>query len=413
MESWMHKKTLVAGSSVAGFIFPQTPTYESIVVSVVPEKMKPSLTESKSKTKSKESINDLILKYVSKKMVETYQTCRIQKKQVAWTWPIIEMYMTQFINQFYDEASTSTPKPPATKKTKKEMAFKIRVSSSAPRGAKTVSVEGANEIQASGANENSNEMYVVISFPITDEILQTMYRYLLDYAQVKQVLKVVRHEGTKFKESILRNVLEQHERQNAGSEARQQGVQSQRQNAGSEARQQGANSSDIETPKLVQSSKKIPPLATTEPHPAVTRSAPPMSELQVPRLIEALSRPLKYSEAIAIQPQNKNCGASFMSEAVEVKFEAKLKPAYTSTRVPKETYLSTVRVKHMRANTEFESMLVMPIVKSIKDHPFYLFLHRELQQCREQMYRSSHPDAPLVRPNLTVGIKRKTMSCES
>lgn len=319
--SWSRQQSI----SVLGFIFPQTTTHESTVVTVTMDNKRSTPKE------VKEVMNDTILKHVAAKLIETYHTCRTQKKDVAWTWPVIEMY----IHQYYQELKTTEMK---AKPEQEQKSMKIRISVAAPRGAKTTSVE-----------EPKNNAYVVVSFPITDPLLQQLYNYLLDYNQVNESLKVVRHENVKLKESILRNVTEQHQRQ-------------------------------LKQPQPPQEQQTL----NNKPKPGLPD--------------------IKYSESIALKPKNES---TTTAEAREIKFDVHVKSMYSTTRITKDTYLSTLRVKHVRAKTEFESMLTIPIVKSISSHPFYLFLHNELQQCRQQIYQSTHPDVPLTRANLRVGLKRK------
>ncbi len=375
--TWLstHSDQIPETDDLLGFIFPQTATHESIVVSRV---LATPVIRRKSTI---ELINDTNLKYVTKRTVETYQTCQAQKKVVAWTWPVIEMY----IEQFYREMKETTKAPSPPKEDPSGASPKIRISSSAPRGVRTTSVEKLNVPYPA---------YVVVSFPIQDTILARMYNCLLDHGEIKEVLKVMRHENIKFKESILRNVTEQHQRQ-----------------------QTPLKVAPSLTPKTSSTpaapAPLVPSVPSTPPPPSV--SAPLIPQTPPPKQPPRVGLPdvgasllprsglpeLRYSECIAIQPKNKEVAP------VEVKFEIKAKPAYSNTRITKENYLSAIRVKHMRANTEFESMLVMPMNRSITSHPFYLFLHNELQQCREQTYRSANPNAPLTRPNLRVGFKRK------
>lgn len=331
-------------ADVMGFIFPQTPTHRPIVVSVIGPS---SSATPKPKPPPKELMTDKILQFVSKKVVDTFQQCRSTKKDVAWTWPVIEMYINEYYREKKEEPATPTVPPKKEALTTRQ---KIRISASTPRHSKTSSVD-----------QPQPNTYIVVSFPIGDTVLHKMYNLLMDLREVKEFLKVMQHEHTKFEESILRNVTQQHQRQ------------------------QIVPSPTLQSPSVSSSSSR--PVQSTKP-------------------------PLKYSESIFIErPSSKSTDVKTpKATPIEVEFKANDKRVYTTTRITKDNYLNTLRVKHMRANTEFEPMLTIPVDKSITSHPFYLFLRHELLQCREQTYRLMHPNEPLVRTDLKVGLKRRKLN---
>ncbi len=355
VDQWVK---LVHCDDILGFVFPQTPSHKPIVVTRL-LMMEAKTKQSKPKT-TKELMSDQILAYVSKKVIEACQTCRAQKKDVAWTWPVIEMY----INQYYEETKElkAKSKGGADDRDAGNQQPRIRLSTTTPSGSQTSSLQTPEA-----------DTYVVVTFPISDTILQRMYNLLMDLDQIKETRKIVSHENAKFKESIVRNILDQHQRQQPAS------------------------------------SQLAPPSSKASTLSSPSQSVPSSSSSQTPqssKLPTKIGLPeLKYDESIAIErPKNK--------EPVQIEFKAKIKPVYTATHVTKDVYLNTLRVKHMQAKTEFETLLTTPLTRSIKKHPFYLFLHKELLQCREQMFRSTHPDAPLQRVDLKVGLKRKRVLVE-
>lgn len=357
-----HLKELIEPDHLMGIIFPQTPTHEPIVVS--------QIFTSKTRSLSKPTTNvlsDEMLRTISQKTVDFYHTCQKQKQTVAWTWPIIEMYFNQFYNEAMKERQEQKENEPTEEKTRR-----VRIASKQPRGIQTISLTQLGV----AAND---PVYVVVSFPLQEPILQQMYACLMDYQQINGVQKIMRHENVKFKETILSNILNQHQKQKPV------------------------------TP-IVPSIPQIPQVAS-KPLPSMSQIASSSAQQivsSVPPTPPPPSMPAllpRYKESVAIQSKHHET-------PVEVKFEIKTKPAYTHTKITRDNYLNMVRVKHTRSNTDFESMLITPIGKSIRSHPFYLFLHDEWTRCREETFRSTHPHEPLLQaPVLHVRRLKRKLDC--
>lgn len=347
---WLERHTgMVEPDHIGGFVFPQTPTHEAVVVMRVFERSDKQRAESAQKAKPKNVlVTDMALKFISKRILEMFQSH--SHKSVAWTWPVVESYVEQFHAEFLSLKESSEPKP------KDEPIARVRICRQIPRGSTTI---GLNEL-----SKSQHEMvFVVVTFPIPDPLLDRMYQLLLDHGDAKQVLKQMKHENMKFRESIERNVLAQHQRQ-------------------------------TQSPTAAVVAR-------------VADTAPPTPPPQ----------PIRYNESIAVRakqatrsvqpsapsrPPTTETALPEITEPVEVKFQMTTKPAYTAVRVTMSNYLGTLRTKHRNSDVAFESMLTIPVTKSIQSHPFYLYLHKELQQCREQTYRQSNPDAALTRTSIQV-----------
>jgi hypothetical protein len=240
---------------------------------------------------------------------------------------------------------------------------KVRIGHTVVKTAKTVHVNKFATI--------TDPSYALVTDPSKNSTLQTIHQLALDHTELKQVISTMKYETTKFKESIVRNV---------------------------ESQQSIRPFSDqyfavFPPPQTVASNATIKPNQITSVKPI--QSTLPSS---APKPVDP---PVEYTETIAIQAKN-------APDPVEITYKIRPKQLFSTVRIPYKQYVSNVRVRQARQPAQFETLLNAPMKKSVDKHPFYLFLRNELQSCREEQYKSVHPNEPTTVNSLKVTLgKRK------